>query len=178
MADYPIAANEEQRIATLHELRILDSSPEHALDQITGLASAIFNIPTVLISLVDTDRQWFKSRCGLDAEQTERKVAFCNYTIMQEQIFEVIDPFADARFSNNPLVTGEFHLRYYAGAPILIRGQAIGAFCMLDYEPRPALTQRERTILLGLADITARSINERRLLRESTALISELSAGT
>jgi GAF domain-containing protein len=174
---YPVAVNDEERIQTLHDLKILDTSAEEDFDRITQCMSLIFDIPTALVSLVDTDRQWFKSRQCLSAQETERDVAFCNYTIVQDDIFEITNAQGDERFKDNPLVSGELGLRYYAGAPIIVRGHAIGSLCMLDYKVRAPLTQDQRIILTNLANIVARLINDRRLLRESTALISEMMIG-
>ena len=174
---FPIASNDAERVQTLHDLKILDTSSEDAFDRITESMTLIFDIPTALVSLVDANRQWFKSKQCLGAQQTDRDVAFCNYTIVQDQIFEVISPETDERFRDNPLVTGELGLRYYAGAPIIVRGHSIGALCMLDYKQRDPLTEAERRILMNLANLASRMINDRRLLRESTVLISELMSG-
>lgn len=171
---YPKASNDPARVQMLHDLKILDTAQEETFDRVTELMTIVFNIPTTLVSLVDSDRQWFKSKQCLGVNETGRDVAFCNHTIMSDQIFEVTDPVNDERFRNNDLVTGEFGLRYYCGAPIIVRGYAIGALCMLDYTERAALSLEQRTVLLTLADMVSRSINDRRLLRESTALIAEL----
>ena len=171
---YPKAENDQQRVELLHELKILDTSSEKVFDDITELTASIFNIPTAILSLVDQERQWFKSKQCLSAQQTDRDVAFCNYTIMDTKVFEVVDPLNDSRFANNPLVTGELGLRYYAGAPITVRGFHIGALCILDYKEREGLSEREKEMLKTLARIVARTINDRRLIRESASLVSEL----
>ena len=171
---FPKADNDQERIDVLHELKILDTSAEGVFDEITALTASIFDIPTAIISLVDSQRQWFKSRQCLAAQQTDRDVAFCNYTIMNTEVFEVDNPQTDTRFADNPLVTDELGLRYYAGAPITVRGFNIGALCMLDYKKREGLSEREKEMLKTLARIVARTINDHRLIRESAALVSEL----
>jgi len=171
---YPVAPNDEARVKMLHDLKILDTASEETFDRVTEMMTIIFNIPTTIVSLVDGERQWFKSKRCLDVSETGRDVAFCNYTIMSDQIFEVTDPQNDERFKNNPLVTGDLGLRYYCGAPIVVRGFTIGALCMLDYNERTPLSADHRKVLLSLANMVSRSINDRRLLRESTVLISEL----
>ncbi len=174
---YPKADNDEERVALLHELKILDTSSEKALDDITEIMTRVFNIPTAVVSLVDGERQWFKSKQCLGAQETGRDVAFCNYTIMDTEVFEVTDPQNDPRFADNPLVTGDLALRYYAGAPINVRGFNIGALCMLDYTIRSGLSDSEKQTLKALARVVARTINDRRLIRESAVLVSELMRG-
>lgn len=171
---FPVSPNEDARLSVLKEMSILDTVEEQKFDDLTGLTSKIFDVPTVTISLVDETRQWFKSHHGLAVCETERGIAFCNYTVLSDEILEVTDPFADERFRDNPLVTGEFHLRYYCGAPIIIKGQTIGALCLLDYAPRPALSQDQRDILTALAKITADTILNRHLLQKSTVLLTGL----
>ena len=175
--DFPVGENETARVSVLKEMGILDSIEEKSFDDMTEMAALIFNVPTVTISLVDETRQWFKSHYGLDACQTERKIAFCNYTVMSDQILEVTDPLHDERFANNPLVTGDLHLRYYCGAPIIVKGQTIGAFCLIDYKPREALCSDQRKILRTLADMVAKNINSRHLLLKSAGMLSDIMKG-
>ncbi|HSG60649.1 MAG TPA: GAF domain-containing protein [Pseudomonadales bacterium] len=172
--DFPVGIHEEKRLSVLKEMGILDSFEEKSFDEITEITALIFNVPTVTISLVDENRQWFKSHYGLDACQTERKIAFCNYTVLSDVILEVTDPQNDDRFTNNPLVTGELHLRYYCGAPIIVKGQTIGAFCLIDYTPRDPLNDNQRRILTGLANTVARAISHRHLLMKSTAVMADM----
>jgi GAF domain-containing protein len=172
--DFPVGDNEEKRLSVLKEMGILDSIEEKSFEEITEITALIFGVPTVTISLVDENRQWFKSHYGLDACQTDRKIAFCNYTVMSDEILEITDPLNDERFVNNPLVTGELHLRYYCGAPIIVKGVTIGAFCLIDYQPRQPLNDDQRRILTGLANIVSRTITNRHLLMKSTAIMADM----
>ena len=132
------ARDEAARLAALHELRVLDTLPEAVYDDIVQLASQICGTPVGLVSLVDADRQWFKARVGLDLDETRRDLAFCAHAIVSaEPVFIVEDAAQDARFRDNPLVTGNPHIRFYAGAPIvLLDGQVVGTVCVIDTVPR------------------------------------------
>ena len=114
--DYP--ADEAVRLLALKRTALLDSPAEERFDRITRLAALIFNVQTCLISLVDVDRQWFKSKVGLDACQTDREISFCGHAILHSDIFIVTDATKDDRFSANPLVTEKPHIRFYAGGPV------------------------------------------------------------
>jgi phosphoribosyl 1,2-cyclic phosphodiesterase len=128
--------NEEQRLAVLHDLKILDTPPEERFDRITRLAASIFNAPMALISLVDRERQWFKSTYGLDASETSRETSFCSHAVASQDVLVVPDTFQDPRFSDNPLVTGAPRIRFYAGCPIFVGANCIGTVCVLDNRPR------------------------------------------
>jgi GAF domain-containing protein len=137
MTPAPIPADEGPRIAALRELLILDTPPEERFDRVVGFASEEFDMPIVLVSLVDSDRQWFKARVGLDACETSRDISFCGHAIVRDDILVVEDALNDARFHDNPLVTGAPHLRFYAGAPLQLPGGAtVGTLCMIDTKPR------------------------------------------
>ncbi|HET8704899.1 MAG TPA: PAS domain S-box protein, partial [Pseudomonadales bacterium] len=139
-------------LEVLHALHILDTEPEARFDRITRLAQRLFNIPVALISLMDENRQWFKSKQGVNFSQTSRDQAFSAYTILQDDIFCVADLAADVRFVDNPQVSGEPHFRFYAGAPLkLSSGVRIGTLCLLDTVPRQ-FSEQDKLALRDLAD--------------------------
>lgn len=146
-------SNEAGRLAALHGYHILDTAFEEAFDRLTRWARDRYQVPVALISLVDTDRQWFKSACGLGIRETPRDVAFCNYTILHSRPMVVEDALEDPRFRRNPLVLGDPHLRFYAGAPLMTEeGFAIGTFCVVDYQPR-RFSITDRILLTRLAAV-------------------------
>ena len=155
------------RLEALRETGILDTPPEKEYDNLTQLASELFEVPIVLVSLIDVNRQWFKSNVGLDGvEETPRDVAFCHYAIQQNQVMVVEDALEDPRFSENPLVTGEPNIRFYAGAPLLTRhGFALGTLCLIDRVPRK-LTEKEVKLLSGLANAVRDLLEKNSLTRE------------
>ena len=159
-------ANEAGRLKALRQYRILDTDPEQAFDDLTLIASQICGTPIALISLVDEDRQWFKSRVGLEVEETSRSVSFCAHAIHQQGIFTVADALNDARFRDNPLVQGDPHIRFYAGAPITTQdGYALGTLCVVDYVPRK-LTDDQNHALQALERQVAAQLELRRNLEE------------
>ena len=131
-------ANESIRLAALQNLRILDTPPEDAFDDLVRIASAVCGMPMATISLIDRDRQWFKARLGLDAPETSRDSAFCAHAILEpDRVMVVPDALDDLRFHDNPLVQGDPGIRFYAGAPLVdADGLALGTLCVLDREPR------------------------------------------
>jgi GAF domain-containing protein len=163
-------ANEEARIASLEKYAILDSDPEQSFDDLTLLASYVCKTPIALISLVDEDRQWFKSRVGIEASETSRDIAFCSTAILQGELFVVPDALADDRFRDNPLVVSDPHIRFYAGAPLVNEdGFALGTLCVVDRKPRE-LAPDQRDALKALSRLVLAQLEFRRnliLLKEA-----------
>ncbi len=146
-----IPHNESVRLATLRSLDVLDTPPEERFDRVTRMARRMFRVPSALVSLVDENRQWFKSHDGLDATETPRNISFCGHTILGDDILLVPDAQADQRFADNPLVTGAPHIRFYAGAPLRAsNGVKLGTLCLLDTKPRE-FDEEDREALRDLA---------------------------
>jgi GAF domain-containing protein len=144
-------SNEAERLAALKAYHILDTGIEQSYDDITALAAHICEVPIALISLVDEARQWFKSKTGIAAQQTPREIAFCAYTILRNEPFIVRDALKDARFVDNPLVTGEPHVRFYAGFPLVNSEKlALGALCVIDRRPRQ-LSAEQKMVMQALS---------------------------
>ncbi|GAA4098063.1 PAS domain S-box protein [Mucilaginibacter panaciglaebae] len=144
--------SETKRLEALSSYNVLDTLPEKEYDAITRLASYICQVPVALISLIDSERQWFKSKVGLDIDQTSRVDAFCNYTILNDDLLEVNNAAEDDVFKDNPFVKGEAHIRFYAGAPLIDpEGNRLGSLCVVDTVPRK-LTEEQRDALRTLAD--------------------------
>ena len=163
---YPVPANEMERLRTLRSYKILDTKPEERFDELTRLAALICGVPISLISLIDTDRQWFKSRFGLDVEETPRAQAFCTHAIMQPEMFVVPDATKDERFADNPLVTGDLNIRFYAGAPLAARdGHLLGTLCVIDHEPH-TLSDAQKEALKLVGQLVIANFELRRDLQE------------
>lgn len=154
----PLSWDEAGRLDALRALKLLDTPAEERFDLITRRARDAFKVPIALISLVDADRQWFKSRDGLDGTETSRAISFCGHAILQDDIYVVPDAQADPMFSGNPLVTGDPHIRFYAGKPLRSpEGKKIGTLCLIDRVPRQ-FGQDDQTKLQSLADWAEREI--------------------
>ena len=133
----PVPADEDERITALHELGVLDTAPEERFDRHTDDVAAILDVPVALVSLVDTDRQWFKSRRGTEVEQTPREMSLCAHAILGTDVLQIEDTLADPRFADNPLVSGGPRLRFYAGMPLMLDdGSRVGTLCVADHRPR------------------------------------------
>jgi len=155
----PPPDGEAARLAALQELRILDTPEEERFDRVTRLARRLFGVPIALVSLVDADRQWFKSRDGLAASSTSRAVSFCGHAINQEAPLVVPNAVEDDRFHDNPLVTGDPKIRFYAGHPLRVRGgHRIGTLCVIDRAPRE-FSEDELASLADLAGMIEDQIN-------------------
>lgn len=148
----PIPENEKERLNALYELDILSPKTNEVFDKITRLLQAVYNVPIAAFTLIDANRQWFKSKQGLNMAETSRDIAFCAHTICQDDVMVVADASKDPRFSNNPLVTENPYIRFYAGYPIRARkGEKIGSLCIIDSRPRITKTED----LLQLKELAA-----------------------
>jgi phosphoribosyl 1,2-cyclic phosphodiesterase/CheY-like chemotaxis protein len=160
-----IPKDEQQRLASLRALRILDTGPEERFDRITRLASALFDAPIALVSLVDENRQWFKSCYGLNVKETSRDAAFCAHVVYNREPMIVPDTFQDKRFADNPLVINEPRIRFYAGCPLILHdGACIGTLCVIDTRPRPQEVS-DVACLRDLADLVVQEIQHNISLR-------------
>ena len=157
-APFPLGDDEALRLAALAASKLVDSPGEERFDRIVRLASMVTDSPIALISLLTSKRQWFKARVGLAAQQTPREWAFCSHAIINDAPFVVEDAMADPRFSGNPLVLADPHIRFYAGVPLHDKsGLAMGTLCVIDREPRK-LRAAELQALVDLAEIAAAEI--------------------
>ncbi len=161
MTPAPIPANDDARVSALRALLLLDTPPEQRFDRIVAFAIAEFGVPTAMISLVDRQRQWFKSRIGLDACELPRETSFCGHAILSPEPLVVADAGRDPRFTDNPLVLGPPFIRFYAGAPLLLRaGYAVGTLCLLDTRPRQ-MDATDLAILCSLRDLVVEELEGR-----------------
>lgn len=169
MKPAPIPIDDAFRIDTLQSLNILDTAPEERFDRLTRLARRLFDVPIALVSLVDERRQWFKSHDGLEATETPRDVSFCGHAILGNDVFLIPDAKADERFADNPLVTGEPFVRFYAGCPLVMsNGSTLGTLCIIDHMPRE-LDDDDISLLKDLARMA-----EQELTAVQLATIDEL----
>lgn len=162
--------NEKERLSVLGKLEILDTFEEVAYDDLTLIASYICDCPISLVSLIDEKRQWFKSHRGLGARETPRDFAFCAHAIMDDELFYVQDSDNDERFSDNPLVTGAPHVKFYAGIPLKVRGEYnVGTLCVIDNKPR-VLSEEQKNLLKSLARQVEAQLELRLRVKELEAL--------
>jgi two-component system cell cycle sensor histidine kinase/response regulator CckA len=162
-----IPPNEKQRLKVLWQYDVLDTIPEEVFDDLTELAARICEAPIALITLVDEDRQWFKSKVGISDNETSRDISFCAHAILQSDLFIVPDATKDQRFARNPLVTSDPKIRFYAGAPLITPdGHALGTLCVIDKVPRE-LRPDQKT---GLRVLARHVMTQLELRRRSQAL--------
>jgi GAF domain-containing protein len=156
-----VPSKEALRVAALNRYAILDSEPEQSFDDLVILASHICKTPMALLTLVDDHRQWFKSAVGVQVRETPREISFCAHAIEQDDLFVVRDTLEDPRFRDNPLVTGEPHIRFYAGAPLVTEdGFALGTLCVGDRQPRE-LDEEQKVALTSLSRLALRQMELR-----------------
>lgn len=172
MQEPRIPDNEAERLDALRRLNLLDTAAEARFDRITRIAQRHFQVPIALVSLVDKERQWFKSKQGLDACETSRGISFCGHAILSEEIFSIPNALEDPRFADNPLVTDGPKIRFYAGAPLHApNGHRIGTLCIIDDKPR-AFSTEELVVLRDLADAVEAELERGHLLRAQVELSS------
>lgn len=145
-------SNEVQRLQVLRSLNVLDTAPEERFDRLTRIAKQLFRVPIALVSLIDAERQWFKSCQGLSVRETHRDIAFCGHAILSDEPLIVPDARIDPRFNDNPLVTGDPKIRFYASTPLLVRGYSLGSLCLIDRKPR-ILSHGDTLVLRDLGKI-------------------------
>jgi signal transduction histidine kinase len=159
MITAPIPANDQERVSALKGLHILDTRNEERFDRLTRIAASAFNVPVSRVSLVDTDREWFKSCIGSDVQESRRDISFCGHAIAQDDVFIVPDAFLDERFRDNPLVLGGPRVRFYAGCPLYTEnGYKVGSFCITDTKPRE-FTEKDKELLKDLAGVVESELN-------------------
>jgi diguanylate cyclase (GGDEF)-like protein len=167
-----IPPDEAQRLETLRALKILDSAPEERFDRLTRMAKRMFGVPISLVSIVDSDRQWFKSAQGLDATETPRDISFCGHAILGDDLFLIPNAIEDERFQDNPLVTAAPNIRFYAGCPLRVgSGHKMGTLCLIDDKPRE-MDDEDKQLLRDLAVMAEQEIAALQLatLDELTAI--------
>ena len=165
----PIPINEESRLKALRSLNVLDTPPEERFDRLTRLARRMFNVPIALVSLVDVNRQWFKSCQGLSVRETHRDISFCGHTIFGDEVFIINDTLLDERFADNPLVLDAPFIRFYAGCPLRHEdGSKLGTLCIIDTQPRK-LEKLDYEALKDLAELA-----EHELIAVQLAILDDL----
>ncbi len=174
----PIPAQEAERLADLRSLRVLDTPPEQRFDRIVKIAAGVFDTPIAYIALIDQERQWFKAKQGLCRVETDRETSFCGHTVNQDEPLVVPDALLDERFSDNPMVTGDPHVRFYAGVPLKgPNGFNVATLCLADTKPRE-FSSHDLGILMGLAEMAERELrmvdvieSQARLIETQTELV-------
>ena len=168
----PTPANEPERLSRLRQLAALDTEAEPIFDALTETAALVTGAPIALISLIDANRQWFKSNIGLpDTSETPRNIAFCAYAILGDDFLEVSDALEDPRFADNPLVTGDPKIRFYAGAPIVLSdGFRMGTLCVIDRQPQ-SLSDMQKAVMTGLAHAAALALEQRFMVNLRTSAL-------
>ena len=162
MKDAPIPDYEGQRLLAVHKMAILDTEPEERFDNLTKEAIEKLKVPIAMITIIDSDREWFKSCQGIDQKEGSRAISFCGHALLAKNIFIVEDTLKDPRFVDNPMVTGFPFIRFYAGIALFDyeTGLAIGVFCVKDTKPK-RLTLEEMGIIADLADRAEKELNKR-----------------
>ena len=169
--DLPIPSDSEKRAKVLETYAIMDTPPEQAFDDLTFLTSIICRTPIALVTFLDLRRQWFKSTVGVSVRETGLEHAFCTHAIQQEKVFIIEDASRDKRFANNPLVTGEYHIRFYAGAPLITSdGVALGTICAIDRVARELSTEQS----LALSALSRQVVQALEMRRTAQTLRSLL----
>lgn len=167
MADHPQLLSKRMahiaNVALLKSLRLLDTAAEESFDEVVAVASALFSVPTALISLLDLDRQWFKAKVGIEADETPIGISFCRHAVETTDVMVLKDATRDPRFRDNPLVTAEGGIRFYAGAPLAVgeRRLRIGTLCVIDSQPRDTFSNGDVNLLRGLGIIVSELIEGR-----------------
>ncbi len=155
--------NEVDRLDTLRALHLLDTAPEERFDRLTRVAKRLFNVPIALVSLVDVNRQWFKSCQGLPTRETPREISFCGHAILGSDVFIVNDTLLDYRFCDNPLVVNEPKIRFYAGVPLRVsKGITLGTLCLIDHNPR-VMNSEDQSLLCDLGRMAEQELAAARL---------------
>ena len=167
-------SDEEKRLQALHRYRVLDTAAEESYDDITTLAAYVCATPVAFVSLVDAERQWFKSKVGIEVAETSRDVAFCAHTILSRDILVVSDAWKDERFADSPLTQAPHHVRLYAGMPLVTpEGCAVGALCVVDHEPR-TLNPDQTRALRALARQVVLLLEQRRVSADLAEVLAEV----
>jgi GAF domain-containing protein len=160
MQKAPIPVDEQERLEAVHRLAILDTEPEERFDVLTKEAVERLRVPMSMVSILDADREWFKSCVGFAKKEGDRDVSFCGHALLAKYLFVVEDTLKDSRFADNPMVVGSPYIRFYAGMALLDHktGKAIGVFCVKDTEPR-TFSAEDTAILMDLADRAEKELN-------------------